>query len=154
MSLDCELSPGGTCRTQTALSPWQGDTAAANPGWARPSRQLCSTPLLTHVGEHSDAALHRCLLAGHEPGAVVHPEHPLQQLHEHGLPSLQGKHSTESQPKPTLRAGLSPAQPQNSCLPLLTALQHLLGNSPWWQGIYHGISNGMGRVGTNAARET
>ena len=44
---------------------------------------------LTYIRQHPDAALHRGLLAWHEPVAVVNPEHTLQQLHEDGLASLQ-----------------------------------------------------------------
>lgn len=45
--------------------------------------------MLTHVGQYPDAALHRCLLAGQQPVAMVDAEHALQQLHEHGLACLQ-----------------------------------------------------------------
>lgn len=114
--LDHELSPGGTCRTGTALSPWQGGSALM----ARSQQQLCSAPVLTYVREHADAALHRGLLAGQQPGAVVHPEHPLQQLHEHGLPGLQSKHSSV-----TALTRSSPTHPSSaaSLQSLLTALQ-------------------------------
>lgn len=44
---------------------------------------------LTYIREHPDAALHRGLLAWHEPVAVVNPEHTLQKLHKDGLASLQ-----------------------------------------------------------------
>lgn len=80
--------PGGTCRAQPTVSLWQDDTSSS----LEQAAEL--TPLLTYVGEHADAALHGGLLAGHEPGAVVDPEDALQQLHEHGLPGLQGKHSS------------------------------------------------------------
>lgn len=89
--------------------------------------------LLTYVREHPDAALHRGLLAGHEPGAVVHPEHPLQQLHEHGLPGLQGKQSTVTA-SPQSRAQLAPAPAQlELSSPFQLLCSTLLGNSPWWR---------------------
>lgn len=46
---------------------------------------------LTHVGEHADAALHRGLLAGRQPVAVVDAEDALQQLHEYRLAGLHGE---------------------------------------------------------------
>lgn len=129
-----------------------GRTTQQQPAWMATVLEQAAvpTPLLTYVREHPDAALHRGLLAGHEPGAVVDPEHPLQQLHKHGLPGLQGKHSTVTA---SPRAGLAVPSPAGTLQSLPAGLQHLLGNSLWWQDIYHGISSWMGRVGTNAGRE-
>lgn len=54
-------------------------------GW--PVSTMCNPDRrsLTYIRRHPDAALHRGLLAWHEPVAVVNPEHTLQQLHKDGL---------------------------------------------------------------------
>ena len=46
------------------------------------------TAALTNIAEHLNAALHTSLLTWDQPVAVVDPEHALQELHEHRLPSL------------------------------------------------------------------
>ena len=47
-----------------------------------------TSAVLTYVRQHPDTALHRGLLAGRQPVAVVNPEHALQQLHKDRLASL------------------------------------------------------------------
>lgn len=59
------------------------EEAQSRGGWA------VLVQYLTHVWEHFDAGLHWGLLQRVEPGTVVDPEHPLQQLDKYWLASLQ-----------------------------------------------------------------